>query len=212
MNNQEAYNAWSESYDAVKNKTRDVEATALREMLSDKSFDNVLELGCGTGKNTLRLLEYAKNVIAADFSTEMLAQAKAKIKADNVEFVKTDIRQPWDFANQSFDLITCSLILEHIENIEFVFSQANLKIKTGGLFYIGELHPFKQYQGTKARFETDSGRFELVCFTHHVSDYFAAAKNNGFDCISINEWFDDGKLTATPRILTMIFQKTADIH
>ncbi len=207
MNNQEAYNAWSKSYDSVKNNTRDVEAKALRETLSAESFDNVLEIGCGTGKNTMWLLTKAKNLVGADFSNEMLAQAKAKINADNVEFVQTDVRETWNFASQSFDLITCSLILEHIEKIDFVFSQANAKLKTDGLFYIGELHPFKQYNGTKARFETDNGRFELECFTHHVSDYFDAARNNGFDCVSINEWFDDNDRTAIPRILTMIFRK-----
>lgn len=207
MNNQEAYNAWSKSYDSVKNNTRDVEAKALRETLSAESFDNVLEIGCGTGKNTTWLLTKAKNVVGADFSNEMLAKAKSKINADNVEFVQTDVRETWNFADQSFDLITCGLILEHIENIDFVFNQANAKLKTDGLFYIGELHPFKQYNGTKARFETDDGRFELECFTHHVSDYFDAAKNNGFDCVSINEWFDDNDRTAIPRILTMIFKK-----
>jgi ubiquinone/menaquinone biosynthesis C-methylase UbiE len=206
MNNQEAYNAWSGSYDLVKNNTRDVEAFALRETLSSKSFENVLEIGCGTGKNTAWLLTKAKNVIGADFSDEMLAQAKAKINADNVEFIQTDIRETWKFANQSFDLITCSLILEHIENIDFVFNQASAKLKPGGEFYIGELHPFKQYSGTKARFDTDTGQFVLECFTHHVSDYFDAAKNNGFDCVSINEWFDDNDRTAIPRILTMKFQ------
>jgi ubiquinone/menaquinone biosynthesis C-methylase UbiE len=207
MNNQEAYNAWSKSYDSVKNNTRDVEAKALREMLSLKSFENVLEIGCGTGKNTAWLLTKAKNVIGADFSNEMLAQAKAKINADNVKFVQTDVRETWNFADEQFDLITCSLILEHIENINFVFNQANAKLKQGGEFYIGELHPFKQYNGTKARFETNNGTFELECFTHHVSDYFAAAKNNGFDCVDINEWFDDNDRTSIPRILTMIFKK-----
>jgi ubiquinone/menaquinone biosynthesis C-methylase UbiE len=207
MNNQEAYNAWSKSYDSVKNNTRDVEAKALRETLSAESFDNVLEIGCGTGKNTMWLLTKAKNVVGADFSNEMLAKAKSKINADNVEFVQTDVRETWNFADEQFDLITCSLILEHIENIDFVFSQASTKLKTDGLFYIGELHPFKQYNGTKARFETDTGRFELECFTHHVSDYFDAARNNGFDCVSINEWFDDNDRTAIPRILTMIFGK-----
>jgi ubiquinone/menaquinone biosynthesis C-methylase UbiE len=207
MNNQAAYNVWSKSYDSVKNNTRDVEAFALRETLSAESFENVLEIGCGTGKNTAWLLTKAKNVVGADFSNEMLAQAKAKINAENVEFIQTDIRETWNFANQSFDLITCSLILEHIANIDFVFSQANAKLKAGGQFYIGELHPFKQYNGTKARFETDGGTFELECFTHHVSDYFAAAKNNGFDCTDLNEWFDDGDRTAIPRILTMIFKK-----
>ncbi len=207
MNNQQAYNIWSEIYDSNVNKTRDVEAFALREMLASKLFDNVLELGCGTGKNTEFLLTKAKHVVGADFSAEMLAHAKAKISADNVEFTRTDLRETWQFPDDYFDLITCSLALEHIESIDFIFNQASLKLKHDGEFYIGELHPFKQYQGTKARFETNGETFVLECFTHHVSDFFDAARNNGFDCTAINEWFDDGDKNRIPRILTMIFRK-----
>ena len=168
MNVQQAYNSWSETYDSVENKTRDLEARALREMISGDNLD-ILEIGCGTGKNTVFLQTKAKYLTAADFSTEMLAQAKTKITAENVEFRQLDLRENWNFAENSFDLITCSLALEHIENIGFIFNQANKVLRTGGLFYFGELHPFKQYQGSKALFETGSGVFELECFVHHIS-------------------------------------------
>ena len=205
MNNQQAYDSWSESYDAVENKTRDLEAKALREMISGENLD-VLEIGCGTGKNTEFLQTKAKRLIGADFSTEMLEQAKRKITAENVEFRQMDLREKWDFAENSFDLITCSLALEHIENIEFVFAEAHRVLRTGGKFYFGELHPFKQYLGGKARFETGSGVFELECFIHHVSDYYEAAKANGFSCVELKEWFDNDDKTTVPRVLTMIFR------
>ncbi len=207
MNNQNAYNKWSKTYDAMENKTRDLEAEALREMISGENL-NVLEIGCGTGKNTEFLQTKAKYLIGADFSEEMLAKAKAKITAENVEFKKLDLREDWDFAENSFDLITCSLVLEHIENLDFVFDQARKVLESGGLFYIGELHPFKQYQGTKARFETETGTFELECFVHHISDFFDAAKKNNFEIIELKEWFDGDKKTQIPRLLTMIFRKT----
>jgi len=61
MNSQQAYNAWTANYDAGIDKTRDIEAVALKETLSqvDLSYCQVLEIGCGTGKNTgwLLLLE-----------------------------------------------------------------------------------------------------------------------------------------------------------
>lgn len=207
MNNQQAYNAWSKTYDTVENKTRDIEAKALRELIKPNELLDILEIGCGTGKNTEYLLTKAKHLIGADFSTEMLEKAKAKITVENVEFRQMDLREVWNFAEKSFDLITCSLALEHIENIDFVFAQANKVLRDGGRFYIGELHPFKQYQGGKARFEIESGVFELECFVHHVSEYFAAAKANNLDCVELNEWFDDDDKTQIPRLLTMIFAK-----
>ena len=206
MNNQEAYNAWSETYDSVENKTRDLEARSLREMVSGENLD-ILEIGCGTGKNTEFLQTKAKKLIGADFSAEMLERAEAKITAENVEFRQLDLRETWDFADDSFDLITCSLALEHIENLDFVFSEANRVLRENGRFYFGELHPFKQYLGTKARFETGAGVFELECFVHHVSEFFEVAAKNNFEIVELKEWFDDDDKTQIPRLLTIIFKK-----
>jgi ubiquinone/menaquinone biosynthesis C-methylase UbiE len=206
MNVQQAYNAWSQTYDTVENKTRDLEARALRESISGTDL-KILEIGCGTGKNTEFLQTRASNLTGADFSAEMLERAKEKITADNVEFRQLDLREDWDFPAASFDLITCSLALEHIENIDFVFAEARRVLRAGGQFYFGELHPFKQYQGSKARFETGVGVFELECFVHHVSEYFAAAKKNNFVVAELREWFDEDDKSQVPRLLTMILEK-----
>lgn len=205
MNNQQAYNAWSETYDEVENKTRDLEAAALRESISGKNLD-ILEIGCGTGKNTGFLQTKAATLTSADFSAKMLEKAKARIKNEKVRFRRLDLREEWDFAENSFDLITCSLVLEHIGNLHFAFGQAKKVLRNKGCFYIGELHPFKQYRGSKARFETGSGVFELECFVHHVSDFYAAGRENNFECAELKEWFDDEDRTQIPRLLTMIFK------
>ncbi len=205
MNVQQAYNVWANNYDTVENKTRDLEAKALREMIAGDNLD-ILEIGCGTGKNTEFLQTKAKHLIGADFSAEMLARAKDKIQTENVEFRQFDLRESWDFADASFDFITCSLALEHIENIEFVFAEARRVLRENGQFYFGELHPFKQYLGTKARFETGSGTFELECFVHHVSQFFAVAMKNNFEVVALKEWFDDDDKTQIPRLLAMVFR------
>src|SRR5690606_1331914 len=131
-----------------------------------------------------------------------------KIKSPHVEFVQMDIRAPWKFQPHHFDLITFSLVLEHIQNIEDVFDKAARVLKPGGYLYLGELHPFKQLLGSKARFESKDGVFELECFIHHVSNYFQAGKENGLTCVRLNEWFDEEKETpSVPRLLTMLFKK-----
>ncbi len=206
MNVQQAYNVWADNYDTVTNKTRDLEGKALRASVLFSEPSDVLEIGCGTGKNTEWLLTKAKHLVAADFSAEMLAKAKEKISASNVEFKQFDLRGEWGFSENQFDLITCSLALEHIEDINFVFEQANRVLRAGGFFYIGELHPFKQYQGSKARFDTEDGVFELECFVHHVSEFFAAAKSNDFELVELKDWFDDNDTRTIPRLLTMIYK------
>lgn len=207
MSTQQLYNEWSFTYDDVENKTRDLELRAGQEMLSHLSFENLLELGCGTGKNTAWLQEKAKQLLAVDLSEGMLQKAKEKIQSHQVQFKQADITKPWNFVSESVDLITCSLILEHIEDLNFIFSEAAKVLHAGGHFYICELHPFKQYTGSKARFETAEGLQVLQCFVHHVSDYTAAALKNGFAVTAVQEWFDNGDREATPRLISFLFQK-----
>ena len=207
MDTRTLYNQWSATYDDVENKTRDLEKIAGQKILSSFHFERVVELGCGTGKNTEWLGEKAKNLLAVDFSEEMMLKAKEKVTAEHVEFNRADITKPWDFIKGSPDLITCSLILEHINDLHFIFEQANKVLQPRGHFYICELHPYKQYTGSKARFETTEGVQVLECYIHHASDYFDAAIKNNFTCSVFNEWFDDNNKNNSPRLISFLFQK-----
>lgn len=206
MENQQAYNEWAASYNAVVNLTRDLELIATQTTLNNITYKSVLELGCGTGKNTAWLSEKAVTIIAVDFSENMLSKAKELLKNKNVKFVQADINAPWHFINEKVDLITCSLVLEHIEDLGFVFEQASAALIPGGYFYIGELHPFKQYSGSKARFNKGEELIVPDCFTHHFSDYICNAITDGFEIASVNEWFDEGD-DELPRILSLLFKK-----
>src|SRR4051812_24516774 len=70
-----AYDRWAASYDADKNATRDLDALVMRRSPIALEGRDVLELGCGTGKNTSFLAEHAKSVLAMDFSEGMIARA-----------------------------------------------------------------------------------------------------------------------------------------
>ena len=207
MSTQLLYNEWSSTYDDVENKTRDLEKKAGQDMLMPLSFNDVLELGCGTGKNTAWLQEKAARIVAVDLSEGMLQKAKEKIQSKQVEFRQADITKPWDFVTGKIDVITCSLILEHIEDLSFILSEAAKVLHSGGCFYICELHPYKQYSGSKARFETEEGLQVLPCFVHHVSDYTNAALQNGFAITALQEWFDEEDRAGTPRLISFLFQK-----
>jgi ubiquinone/menaquinone biosynthesis C-methylase UbiE len=204
---QQAYNSWAQQYDSNENKTRDLEAKSLRETLASLTFENCLEIGCGTGKNTVWLMQKAATVTAVDLSEEMLAKAKEKITTPNVTFVQADITKPWAFATKPYDLIGFSLVLEHIELLQPVLGKAAAVLKPGGHLYISELHPFKQYNGSKARFDTAEGTEVVTCFNHHITDFTDAAKMNGFVLVSLSEYFDDDDRNNIPRLLTLQFVK-----
>ena len=207
MSIEKSYNSWAEQYDTNENKTRDLDKKATIETLSKYEFENVLELGCGTGKNSEWLITKAKSVIGLDFSEEMLSKAREKIKSDKIKFEKAELKKPWPAKTNFADLITCSLTLEHIKDLDFIFNQAYQKLKSGGKFFISELHPARQYLGSKAKYETENGIEELEVYVHHLSDYLNAAKKNKFKIIEINEWFDEQSRNEIPRLISFVFEK-----
>lgn len=207
MDVKQAYDIWASQYDTNSNKTRDLEAIALRSVLANVDFENCLEIGCGTGKNTKYLQTKAKHVTAIDLSHEMLEKARQKVMSENVNFIQADILADWTFATRQYDLVTFSLVLEHIESIFEVFKKVSDVTHSNSFVYVGELHPFKQYEGTKARFDTDEGRQIVTCFNHHISDFTFCAKENGFEIMDVSEHFDNNDRTAIPRILTLLLRK-----
>lgn len=211
MSIENAYNIWAHQYDKNVNRTRDLDKKCTIETLNNLVFKNVLELGCGTGKNTEWLLNKAERIIGLDFSQEMLNKAEEKISDKRVTFKKADLTKDWKIENNFADLITSSLTLEHIKNLNHIFSQANQKLNKNGLFFISELHPFKQYSGSKAQYETKSGTEELEVYVHHISEYIDDAKNNGFQLIELKEWFDENSKNGIPRLMSFVFKKIQDI-
>ena len=117
MNTRTAYDSWSETYDRDRNLTRDLDHVVTRATLSHLRFSSILEIGCGTGKNTALLASIGAKVHALDFSDGMLAQAKTKVSSDNVTFTVADLTRPWPCAAQSADLVVCNLVLEHIGDL-----------------------------------------------------------------------------------------------
>jgi ubiquinone/menaquinone biosynthesis C-methylase UbiE len=211
MNVKEAYNIWAEQYDANENKTRDLESFSIRKTLSNIHFESCLEIGCGTGKNTEWLISKSNKILAVDLSYEMLLKAKNKIQSDKVEFIQADINNEWNFVdNRQFDLAIFSLVLEHIENLVNIFEKLSKVVKENGYVYIGELHPFKQYNGTKARFETENGLQIVTSFNHNISDFTNAAKHFGFTVVTLDEFFDNNDRTNIPRILSLLLKKVTE--
>ena len=111
-----AYENWASTYDTMPNPTRDLDAQVLRKVLRCRLAGCALELGCGTGKNTLWLAEQVDRLIAVDFSAAMLQRAKQRVGRE-VEFHVGDIRNEWPAASASLNAVVGNLVLEHIEDL-----------------------------------------------------------------------------------------------
>ena len=207
MSIQNAYNEWSGIYDSNENLTRDLDQKVTRETLAGQHFDSILELGCGTGKNTVFLAQIGANVHALDFSEGMIGKAEEKVKAGNVRFSMADLTKRWPCEDATYDLIVCNLVLEHIEDLSHIFSEASRTLRSNGRFFINELHPFKQYGGTKARFERGENIIEVDVFVHHISEFTNAADVDGLKLVMLNEYWHELDEKKPPRLVSFLFEK-----
>jgi malonyl-CoA O-methyltransferase len=207
---EQAYDAWSQVYDSDRNATRDLDALALGAQSLQLEDADVLELGCGTGKNTGWLATRARSVLALDFSEGMLARARARITSDRVTFLRHDLRRTWPAADAAFDVAVIDLVLEHIDRLQPIFAEAARVLRPGGRLFVCELHPFRQLGGSQAQFvapgATEPRR--VRAYRHTVADFLNAGVAAGLHLTRADEWHDAGATPGSPpRLFSMLWRR-----
>jgi ubiquinone/menaquinone biosynthesis C-methylase UbiE len=205
----EDYDRWAASYDTMTNQTRDLDALVMRRASLCIEGRDVLEIGAGTGKNTVWLGATAHSVVAMDFSAGMLARARERVGAmESVRFVQHNVCEPWPIPSRSVDVVVANLILEHVHDLRSVFCEASRALRPGGQLFFCELHPYRQLKGKQAQF-TDPATGATVLLTvhvHTVSEYANTAIQAGFVLREMNEVLEEhAPVDAPPRLLSMLF-------
>jgi malonyl-CoA O-methyltransferase len=205
-----AYDEWAETYDTVANPTRDVAAQALKESGLDFDSRIIIEVGCGTGRNTEWLAARAKEILALDFSEEMLARARVRVNDPRVIFQQHDLRNPWPIEDSAADVIVAMLVLEHIKQLAPFFAEAARTLKSEGQLFICELHPERQLMGKQARFiNSRTGKQTLVpAFLHLTDEYLKAADTAGFTPLRVKDHCDaETQADEPPRLLSLLLRR-----
>ena len=89
---------------------------AFVETLHSHAVKNVLDLGCGTGNDVMRLAQAGFQVTGLDFSIEALQQASRKVPAPG-RFVLADIAQPLPFAPSSFEAVMSNVAIHMFSDV-----------------------------------------------------------------------------------------------
>jgi ubiquinone/menaquinone biosynthesis C-methylase UbiE len=96
---------------------------------------SVLELACGTGNWTEKLLKHSGDLTAVDASPEMLAQCRARVGADKVRFLQSDI---FDYEpDRQFDVVFFGFWLSHVptDRFEEFWNRVRAALKPDGRFF-----------------------------------------------------------------------------
>jgi ubiquinone/menaquinone biosynthesis C-methylase UbiE len=206
----DAYDRWSRQYDDDQNATRDLDAFVLRQVPLHLTGARVLEVGCGTGKNSAWLASQARELIALDFSPGMLDVARRRVRSSTARFVEHDITRAWPADPETVDVVVGNLVLEHVRDLAPVFREAARVLRVGGQFFFCELHPYRQLRGGQAHFvdqHTDE-TVQVAAYQHTVSEYVTEALGAGFVLRALGEWLEPDAAAGTPpRLLSLLLER-----
>ena len=105
------------------------------ETLHSASINTILDLGCGTGNDVVRLAKAGFQVIGLDYSVTGIQQASKKATAPT-RFVVADMAHPLPFAASSFDAVMSNVALHMFADRETraVFRDIRRILRPNGLF------------------------------------------------------------------------------
>jgi SAM-dependent methyltransferase len=106
-----------------------------------------LECGCGTGIFTRRFAALNADITAVDISLDLLGEARQLCTARNVDFRQTNLENPVELEDNSFDVIYGVSVLHHL-SLEKALPALFSKLKLGGRFVFSEpnlLNPINRY-------------------------------------------------------------------
>ncbi|MEW4488393.1 methyltransferase domain-containing protein [Thalassoglobus sp. JC818] len=143
---------------------------------------SLLDLGCGAGNFSLRLLDTGvpiREVTLIDLSQPMLDRAVERIRSSHssqVSTEQTDLRE-WSFPQRQFDVVLAAAVLHHLRSEEEW--KATLKkifdsLRPGGSFWIFDLVKYQSaavHQLMWARYGDYLTQLKDAEYRDHVFEY-----------------------------------------
>lgn len=199
----EAYDQWASTYDTDGNFLQALDSIMMERMLP-RLHDllppqpNIVDLGCGTGRTTLRLLKLpGARLLGLDNSNAMLSKAgqrcsegwnalpedqrAATLGFDNFDMLNQKGYVP--HAAKTADAVVSTLVLEHIP-LDVFFDVCSKMVRKGGFLLLTSMHS-DMGAVTQAGFTdpTSGEKVRPVSYAHTVQKTAEEAKKSDFEVV-----------------------------
>jgi ubiquinone/menaquinone biosynthesis C-methylase UbiE len=182
----EAYDLWSESYDAQPgNLMLDMDEALFAELANeiDLKGKQVADIGCGTGRHWPRIFKgKPKTVTGFDVSAGMLRRLEQKFPQAQTNQITDNLFS--DIADASYDVIVSTLTVAHIEHIEEALQAWCRILKNEGDIIITDFHPNALAFGGKRTFSHNNNAIAIQNFVHYVYDIEGVLLQHGFHIVN----------------------------
>lgn len=139
-----AAEAWVDFVRTGKDYSRDeMNNPAMFEILGDIRGKRILDVGCGEGYNCRIMAKKGAKVTAIDFSEKLInfairQEEKERLKIDYYILNANNLHI---FKNNTFDIVTCFMALQDIEDYQGAVKETHRVLKKHGLFIFVIPHP-----------------------------------------------------------------------
>lgn len=192
------YDRWASTYDLEPNPLIAATSWVLQSAPLGCADCEVLELGCGTGRNVVRVIgEGARSYTGVDGSRGMLTIASNRFYDPRVTFLQADLLQPW-MPPRQYDFALVCLVLEHLTSIEVLAETLARSVRPGGRLRIVDLHPERVAAGTLAHFHDGHSEVQFASVVHPVASVCDALELAGFDVVRRDWIAGDPMISAVP--------------
>lgn len=99
------------------------------KIIADLKPDALLDIGCGNGQ---KLFGYLRNKPGKFCGVEASPAPKAAAEKLGIDVVAYDLNGKWPYPDQSFDVIHCGYVIEHLHNTRLFAMEAFRVLKPGG--------------------------------------------------------------------------------
>lgn len=133
------YNGYDQWYDTPVGRYVDqVETDVVFDLLNPEADEKILDLGCGTGNFSYKLLNGECSVTGVDISKKMLSIARQKSDSTDIDFFEMD-GYDLQFDDNTFDKVLSVAAFEFISEPQKVINEMLRVVKPGGTVVIGTI-------------------------------------------------------------------------
>ncbi|MHA6620827.1 class I SAM-dependent methyltransferase [Pseudonocardia sp. DLS-67] len=122
-------NPWNEQYDRP----------AIHALTGEVDGRDILDVGCAAGVLTAQLVGRGARVVGVDASAVMLDVARRR--CPKARFQQADLAEPLDFPDDSFDLVTASLVMHYLPEWDPTLREFRRILRPGGALVMSVHHP-----------------------------------------------------------------------
>lgn len=164
--NARGYDRWAAVYDDYANPTVACDDAIVPVLYAHWRGARVLEIGCGTGRHTVRLVGLGNDVTGIDVSAGMLAKAREKLEGQSFTAIHGDFMTSVALHGRTFDAVFSSLVLEHVKDLEGFFAKVAAHLAPSGQALLSDIHPARSTAGVLAHFRLPGAEEEVHLASH----------------------------------------------